>query len=60
MKKIALAILIASFSTSFATYQVVYPNQIVNFKSDIVKETFTPTDPLISDWADVGSPYDCT
>lgn len=60
MKKIALTLLIASFSTSFATYQVVYPNQIVNFKSDIVKETFTPTDPLISDWSDVGAPYDCS
>lgn len=59
MKKIALTLLIASFSTSFATYQVVYPNQIVNFKSDIVKETFTPTDPFISDWSDVGAPYDC-
>lgn len=59
-ENIALILLIASFSTSFATYQVVYPNQIVSFKSDIVKETFTPTDPLISGWSDVGSPYDCT
>lgn len=60
MKKIALAFLITSFSTSFATYQVVYPNQTVNFKSDIVKGTFTPTDPLISEWADVGFPYGCS
>lgn len=60
MKKIALTLLIASFSTSFATYQVVYPNQIVNFKSDIVKETFTPTDPTISEWANVGTVHDCS
>lgn len=59
-ENIALTLLIASFSTSFATYQVVYPNQIVSFKSDIVKETFTPTDSLISGWSDVGSPYDCS
>ena len=60
MKKISLTLLLASFSTSFASYQVVYPNQIVNFKSDIVNENFIPTDPLISEWITSSTPYDCS
>lgn len=59
MKKIALSFIAASFSMSFASYQVVFPNQQVNFKN-IPSETFTPTDPLVSNWANVGSLYDCS
>lgn len=74
MKKLAIALVISSFSMSFATYQVVYPNQLVNFKftgnptspetpevPEIpeVPETFTPTDPLISEWTSINDPYDC-
>jgi hypothetical protein len=74
MKKLAIALVISSFSMSFATYQVVYPNQLVNFKSTgnqtspetpevpeipEVPETFTPTDPLISEWTSINDPYDC-
>lgn len=58
MKKIALSLLIASFSMSFASYQVMYPNQLVNFKN-IPSETFTPTEPLISEWISIGVSYDC-
>lgn len=60
MKKISLIIAIASINFNFASYQVVYPNQTVNFKTDIVKEIFIPTDPSISDWSDVGTPYECS
>lgn len=59
MKKIVLIFLAASFSMSFASYQVVFPNQQVNFKN-ISPETFTPTDPLVSDWANIGSLYECS
>ena len=58
MKKIVLSLLIASFSMSFASYQVMYPNQLVNFKN-IPSETFTPTEPLISEWISIGVAYDC-
>ena len=59
MKKIALSLLIASFSMSFASYQVVFPNQQINFKN-IPPETFTPAEPFISDCANVGSQYGCS
>lgn len=42
---------------SFASYQVMYPNQLVKFKN-IPSETFTPTDPLISEWINTGVAYD--
>lgn len=59
MKKIALSLVIASFSMSFASYQVVYPNQLVNFVNTPV-ETFTPTDPLISEWTNIEPAYECS
>lgn len=77
MKKTILSLLLCSFSMSFATYQVVFPNQTVNFKYNTNPDTpttpeeptvpetpeepekFTPTDPLISEWYDVGNPYNC-
>lgn len=60
MKKLFLSILITSFSISLASYEVVYPNQTVIFKAPPPVETFTPTDPLISEWSNVGEVYDCS
>jgi hypothetical protein len=58
MKKIVLLLAMASISTAYASYQVVFPLHDIQFKNQTV-EIFTPTDPAIGEWTNASSLYDC-
>lgn len=60
LKKLALLAALSIMGvTSFATYEVIYPNVPVHFVKPDLGE-WIQADPVYSTWVSIGVPYDCT